>query len=121
VGEALKIYTADEIAGQLKTSYKTVLNLIQRGQLKSLPGIRHKRITEEEFRRYLGLENIQNNAALTSGLAMPMCSSPANPPVRPKGMETAMDKSLVSPTAKVVAPPVAQSSLRRQNEKGTSS
>jgi excisionase family DNA binding protein len=61
VGAALKIYTADEIAGQLKTSYKTVLNLIKRGLLKALPGIRHKRVTEEELNRYLG---IQGGAAL---------------------------------------------------------
>ena len=53
MGDVLKIYTADEIAGQLQTSYKTVLNLIKRGLLKALPGIRHKRITEAEFNRYL--------------------------------------------------------------------
>ena len=48
-----------------------------------------------------------------SGLANSMCNSPAAPPARPKGMETVMDKSLVSPTAKVVASPVAQSCQRK--------
>jgi hypothetical protein len=92
--EVLKIYTAGEIAGQLKTSYKTVLNLIKHGLLKGLPGIRHKRITEAEFNRYLGVDAI-------------------TPPARPASAIHVMDKSLVSPTAKAVASPVAQASQRK--------
>ncbi|HEX3716503.1 MAG TPA: helix-turn-helix domain-containing protein [Verrucomicrobiae bacterium] len=113
MGEVLKIYTAGEIAGLLKSSYKTVLNLIKHGQLKALPGIRHKRITEVELNRYLGVENTENGAAFASEPAKPMCRLPATPPARPKGMETPMDKSLVGPTAKVVALPVAHSSQRK--------
>jgi excisionase family DNA binding protein len=110
----LNIYTAGEIAGQLKTSYKTVLNLIKHGQLKALPGIRHKRITEEEFNRYLGASKIQAGGAFTPAPAKPMCTSPAAPPARSAGMEAVREKSLVCPTAKVVAPPVAQSSQRKR-------
>ena len=36
-------------------SRKTVFNLIKRGQLDALPGIRHKRITEAALARYLGI------------------------------------------------------------------
>ncbi len=99
-GEVLKIYTAGEIAGQLNVDYKTVLNLIKRGLLKALPGIRHKRITEAEFNRYLG---IQNPAAITPAPAKPVCNSPATLPARPAGQVVIKDKSLVGPTAKVVA------------------
>ncbi len=45
------VYTAEEVARILKVDYKTVLRLIERGLLKSLPGIRHKRITEGELIR----------------------------------------------------------------------
>jgi len=100
VGDVLKIYTADEIAGQLQTSYKTVLNLIKRGLLKALPGIRHKRITEAEFNRYLG---IQSDGTFTPAVAKPVCAVVATPPARPAGMEKITDKSLVNPMAKVVA------------------
>ena len=50
---------------------------------------------------------------LTPAAAIPVCSVVATPPVRPAGMETVKDKSLVSPTAKVVASPVAQASQRK--------
>ena len=84
-GEVLKIYTADEIAGELKTCKKSVLNLIKRGLLKALPGLRHKRITEAEFHRYLGVKAGQNGAALTPALAKPSCNLPATLPARPAG------------------------------------
>ena len=58
----MKIYTADEVAALLKVDYKTVLNLIKRGLLKAIPGIRHKRITEQELNRYLGIKT-QGGAA----------------------------------------------------------
>lgn len=59
----MKIYTAREVAEVLKVEYKTVLRLIQRGLLKAIPGIRHKRITEQELRRYLGIKETQGGAA----------------------------------------------------------
>jgi excisionase family DNA binding protein len=59
----VKIYTADEVAGLLQVDYKTVLRLIQRGLLKAIPGIRHKRITEQELHRYLGIKQPQAGAA----------------------------------------------------------
>ncbi len=46
----------------LKVEYKTVLRLIQRGLLKAIPGIRHKRITEQELRRYMGIKEMQGGA-----------------------------------------------------------
>lgn len=49
----MKVYTVEEVAAILRVDYKTVLRLIERGLLKVLPGIRHKRITEEELKRYL--------------------------------------------------------------------
>ncbi len=110
VGAALKIYAADEIAGQLNVDYKTVLNLIKRGLLKALPGIRHKRVTEEEFNRYLG---IQNSAAITPAPARPMCHLPATPPARPAGAVSLKDKPPVGPAAKAVASPVAQLSRKK--------
>jgi excisionase family DNA binding protein len=57
VGELVKIYTAEAVAALLKVDYKTVLRLIKRGLLNALPGIRHKRITEEELNRYLGIKS----------------------------------------------------------------
>lgn len=107
MGDVLKIYTADEIAGQLNVSKQTVLNLIKRGDLKGLPGIRHKRITEAELNRYLGVD------AFTPAPAKPVCNSPATPAARPAGLETVKDKSLVVPTAKAVASPVALASRRK--------
>jgi len=62
-GCAVKVYTADEVAEVLKVEYKTVLRLIKRGLLKTIPGIRHKRITEQELRRYLGIKETQGGAA----------------------------------------------------------
>lgn len=62
VGETVKIYTAQEVADVLKVEYKTVLRLIQRGLLKAIPGIRHKRITEQELRRYMGIKEMQGGA-----------------------------------------------------------
>src|ERR1019366_2965761 len=53
--------------------------------------------------------------------AKPVCVVVATPPARSAGMESAMDKSLVKPTAKVVASPVAQASQRKINETSTSS
>jgi putative transcriptional regulator len=41
--------------------------------------------------------------AFTSALAKPMCHQSATPPAHPAGMEAVKDKSLVVPTAKVVA------------------
>ena len=59
----MQIYTADEVAGLLKVDYKTVLRLIKRGLIKAIPGIRHKRITEQELNRYLGIRATQGGGA----------------------------------------------------------
>ena len=58
----MKIYTAVEVAAELRVDYKTVLNLIKRGLLQALPGIRHKRITETELHRYLGIKKPEGGA-----------------------------------------------------------
>jgi hypothetical protein len=100
----VKIYTAAEIAGILKVSYKTVLNQIKRGRLQALPGLRHKRVTEEAFNRYLGVSNVPNGTDITSASAKPLCTSPATLPARPAVPVVITDKSPVSPAAKVVAP-----------------
>jgi excisionase family DNA binding protein len=91
MSDVVKIHTAVAVAVLLGVDYKTVLNLIKRGHLRALPGLRHKRITEAELNRYLG---VQPSATPTPAAA---------PPARPAGMEIAKDKSLVVPTAKVVA------------------
>jgi excisionase family DNA binding protein len=59
----MKIYTAEEVAAELKVEYKTVLRLIKRGLLKAVPGIRHKRITQQELLRYLGIPTMDGGAA----------------------------------------------------------
>jgi excisionase family DNA binding protein len=58
----MKIYTAEEVAAELKVEYKTVLRLIKRGLLKAVPGIRHKRITEQELKRFLGVRTLDGGA-----------------------------------------------------------
>ena len=50
---------------------------------------------------------VSQSVEFTSGSAKPMCQSPATLPARPAGMESPKDKSLVGPTAKAVASPVA--------------
>ena len=95
----MNVYTAEEVAGRLKVDYKTVLRLIQRGLLKTLPGIRHKRITEAELNRYLGVQDI-----LTAAGRSPRPSS---------GGSVNNGQIVVSPTAKVVATPIAQSSQKK--------
>ena len=54
----MKVYTVEEVAAILRVDYKTVLRLIQRGLLKVLPGIRHKRVTEQELNRYLDVKSV---------------------------------------------------------------
>jgi excisionase family DNA binding protein len=88
----MNVYTAEEVASKLKVDYKTVLRLIQRGLLKTLPGIRHKRITEAELNRYLGVQDILASAGRS---------------LRPSsGGIINHGQIVVSPTAKVVATPV---------------
>jgi excisionase family DNA binding protein len=88
------VYTAEEVARILKVDYKTVLRLIERGLLKPLPGIRHKRITEAELIRYLDVQSFLASATNRS----PRPSS---------GAGVNHGQIVVSPTAKVVAPPSA--------------
>ncbi len=59
----MKVYTAEEVAAELKVEYKTVLRLIKRGLLNAVPGIRHKRITEQELKRFLGIQTPDGGAA----------------------------------------------------------
>ncbi|MGH7942044.1 MAG: helix-turn-helix domain-containing protein, partial [Limisphaerales bacterium] len=99
----VKIYTADEVAGLMKVDYKTVLNLIKRGHLKCLSGIRHKRITEEALDNYLGVKGISATAS----------SVLVTPPARPAGPVSLTGKSLVSPAAKAVASPVTSVSQKK--------
>ena len=96
----MNVYTAEEIAGKLKVEYKTVLRLIQRGLLKTLPGIRHKRITEAELNRYLGVQDI-----LTAAGRSPR---PSN------GVSVINGQIVVSPTAKVVATPIVLAKPKRK-------
>jgi hypothetical protein len=91
MSDVVKIHTAVAIAALLGKDYKTVLSLIKRGHLRALPGLRHKLVTDAELNRYLGVQ--------PAATAIPA----QTPPVRPAGMESATDKSLVSPAAKVVA------------------
>lgn len=79
----MKIYTAVEVAAELKVDYKTVLSLIRRGVLKALPGIRHKRITEEELNRYFGIKSILASAA--SGAAAVFHTGSRQSGVQPTG------------------------------------
>ncbi len=97
----MNVYTAEEVASQLKVEYKTVLRLIQRGLLKTLPGIRHKRITEAELNRYLGVQEILASAVTST----PRPSSRVG--VKPGPI-------VVSPTAQAVAPPAAPSQARKK-------
>jgi excisionase family DNA binding protein len=98
--EVMNVYTAEEVAGQLKVEYKTVLRLIQRGLLKTLPGIRHKRITEAELNRYLGVQDI-----LTAAGRSPRPSS---------GAGVNHGQIVVIPTAKVVATSIASVKPKKQ-------
>jgi len=76
MSDVVKIHTAGAVAALLGKDYKTVLSLIKRGYLRSLPGLRHK----------------------------PATAIPAQtPPARPAGMVSSKDKSPVGPAAKVVA------------------
>lgn len=93
------VFTAEEIAGKLKVEYKTVLRLIQRGLLKTLPGIRHKRITEAELNRYLGVQEVLTSAANRS----PRASS---------GAGVHQGQIVASATAKAVAQPLAQTKAK---------
>ncbi len=101
MSDVVKIHTAGAVAVLLGMDYKTVLSLIKRGHLRALPGLRHKRITEAELNRYLGVQ--------PAAAAIPA----QTPPARPAGMEPVKDRSPVSPAAKVVA------SLSRSKPIGT--
>jgi excisionase family DNA binding protein len=76
---SMKVYTAEEVAAILRVDYKTVLRLVQRGRLKVLPGIRHKRMTEEELMRYLDVRGVLFKPAQTSSPApLPVACPPAS-------------------------------------------
>jgi len=42
---------------------KTILRLMKRGLLKAVPGIRHKRPTQQELKRFLGVQTMDGGAA----------------------------------------------------------
>lgn len=76
-----------------------MLRLIQRGLLKTLPGIRHKRITEAELNRYLGVQDILASAGRSP---RPSIAVGVN-----------YGQIVVSPTAKVVATPITSQKPNR--------
>ena len=49
----MKIYTTKDLATHLKVDEKTILRLCKRKLLTPIPGIRHKRFTEDEVKRFL--------------------------------------------------------------------
>jgi excisionase family DNA binding protein len=49
----MKVYTTKDVAALLLVDEKTVLRLCHRKLLTPIPGIRHKRFTEEEVKRYM--------------------------------------------------------------------
>jgi excisionase family DNA binding protein len=83
----MKVYTVEEVAAILRVDYKTVLRLIQRGLLKVLPGIRHKRVTEHELNRYLDVRNVLCKPVQTPAVAFVSTVRPpaAGKPMKGKG------------------------------------
>jgi excisionase family DNA binding protein len=53
----VKIFTTKDVASLLQVDEKTVLRLCHRKLLTPIPGIRHKRFTEEELNRFLKCRN----------------------------------------------------------------
>jgi excisionase family DNA binding protein len=108
----VNVYTAEEVAVMLKLDYKTVLRLIKRGLLKALPGIRHKRITEEELNRYLDVRGILGSSASTTSV---LHTSPGQTCVHATGRSTRLSNGhgvskgpiVVTSTAKGVASSIA--------------
>jgi excisionase family DNA binding protein len=49
----MKVYTTKDVAALLLVDEKTVLRLCHRKLLTPIPGIRHKRFTEDEVKRYM--------------------------------------------------------------------
>ena len=49
----MKVCTTKDVAALLLVDEKTVLRLCHRTLLTAIPGIRHKRFTEEEVNRFL--------------------------------------------------------------------
>ena len=48
-------YTVEEVAEMLKVAPKTIRRRIDAGVLKTLPGIRHKRITASSLEQFMAL------------------------------------------------------------------
>lgn len=96
----MNVYTAEEVAGILKVEYKTALRLIERGLLKALPGIRHKRITEQELNRYLGNQEILSDARAMASQTLPAghgqpVARPLGRSVRPSGVSGEVKQTIV--------------------------
>lgn len=53
----MEIYTTKEVAKKLQVSYRTVLNLIDRGELKAKKVGKAWRVTENQLRDYLEGDN----------------------------------------------------------------
>ncbi|HZV36802.1 MAG TPA: helix-turn-helix domain-containing protein [Verrucomicrobiae bacterium] len=81
----MKVYTVEEVAAILRVDYKTVLRLIQRGLLKVLPGIRHKRVTEHELNRYLDVRSVLSKPVHVAAQAFVTATSKSVTAKSPKG------------------------------------
>lgn len=88
----MNVYTAEEVAGILKVEYKTALRLIERGLIKARPGIRHKRITEQELNRYLENQEILSDARATAVQHAGHGQPTAQPPGRPARSSAEVEK-----------------------------
>ena len=49
----MRVFTTKDVAAALQVDEKTVLRLCHRKLLNPIPGIRHKRFTEDELNRFL--------------------------------------------------------------------
>jgi excisionase family DNA binding protein len=75
----MKVYTVEEVAAILRVDYKTVLRLIRRGLVKVLPGIRHKRVPEDELKRYLDVRGLLAKPIQTPATTfLPVARPPAS-------------------------------------------
>jgi hypothetical protein len=53
----MKVLTTKNVVALLQVDEKTVLRLCHRKLLTAIPGIRHKRFTEDELNRFLKCRN----------------------------------------------------------------
>jgi excisionase family DNA binding protein len=53
----MKVLTTKDVAALLQVDEKTILRLCHRKLLTAIPGIRHKRFTEDEVNRFVKCRN----------------------------------------------------------------